>query len=141
MNQTIVTSLYIMISQIKIPKKLKTCHCLLKQISRISIHHELANLTPLKSMTTFITYKHQRGLSPNPTLKVTLLQFLLPLFSSFLIVLISICFYRLKKKIAASNANRCTAPPAGGAWPIIGHLHIFGAHQLTNKTLAAMADK
>ena len=72
----------------------------------------------------------------------TLLQFLLPLFSSFLVVLISISFYRLKKT-AASNGNRCTAPPpeAGGAWPIIGHLHIFGSQQLTHKTLGAMADQ
>lgn len=70
----------------------------------------------------------------------TLLRFLLPLFSSLLVVVISICFYRLNIK-AASNAKRCTAPQAGGAWPIIGHLHLFGAQQLTHKTLGAMADK
>lgn len=32
-------------------------------------------------------------------------------------------------------------PQAGGALPIIGHLHLLGGNQLTHKTLGAMADK
>ncbi|KAH6791443.1 hypothetical protein C2S51_006449 [Perilla frutescens var. frutescens] len=32
-------------------------------------------------------------------------------------------------------------PRAGGALPIIGHLHLFGGKQLLHKTLAAMAEK
>ncbi|KAK2657356.1 hypothetical protein Ddye_010408 [Dipteronia dyeriana] len=34
-----------------------------------------------------------------------------------------------------------SAPQAGGAWPIIGHMHLFGDQQLTHKTLGDMADK
>lgn len=32
-------------------------------------------------------------------------------------------------------------PEAGGAWPIIGHMHLFGGRKLTYKVLGAMADK
>ncbi|MBA0730069.1 hypothetical protein Golax_025476, partial [Gossypium laxum] len=34
-----------------------------------------------------------------------------------------------------------SAPQAGGALPIIGHIHHFGGQQLIHKTLGAMADK
>ncbi|KAK9130005.1 hypothetical protein Sjap_010492 [Stephania japonica] len=33
------------------------------------------------------------------------------------------------------------APEPGGAWPIIGHLHLFGAHEPLHQKLGAMADK
>nr|AZP01944.1 cytochrome P450 CYP82D175 [Panax ginseng] len=41
-------------------------------------------------------------------------------------------FYRKKSNVL---------PQAGGALPIIGHLHLLGGNQLTHKTLGAMADK
>ncbi|KAK4840986.1 hypothetical protein QYF36_022999 [Acer negundo] len=67
------------------------------------------------------------------------LQFLLPLFSGLLALLIGVYFYHFKR---TRSCNRYSAPPqAGGAWPIIGHMHLFGDHQLTHKTLGAMADK
>ncbi|KAK0603345.1 hypothetical protein LWI29_003976 [Acer saccharum] len=67
------------------------------------------------------------------------LQFLLPLFSGLLALLIGVYFYHFKR---TTSCNRYSAPPqAGGAWPIIGHMHLFGDHQLTHKTLGAMADK
>ncbi|KAK8687242.1 hypothetical protein V6N13_086068 [Hibiscus sabdariffa] len=62
------------------------------------------------------------------------------LFSIFctLIALFScIHFYRSSKKARRSSS----APKAGGALPIIGHMHLFGGRQLTHKTLGAMADK
>uniref|UniRef100_A0A5B7C514 Cytochrome P450 CYP82D47-like n=1 Tax=Davidia involucrata TaxID=16924 RepID=A0A5B7C514_DAVIN len=33
------------------------------------------------------------------------------------------------------------APEAGGAWPVIGHLHLLGGPQVPHITLGAMADK
>ncbi|KAK9164025.1 hypothetical protein Syun_004927 [Stephania yunnanensis] len=33
------------------------------------------------------------------------------------------------------------APEPGGAWPIIGHLHLFGAHEPLHQKLGTMADK
>ncbi|EEF40054.1 cytochrome P450 CYP82D47 [Ricinus communis] len=51
------------------------------------------------------------------------------------VLLFSIYFYHSKRN------SRCTVPQAGGAWPVIGHMHLFGGHQLTHKTLGAMADK
>ncbi|KAK1589347.1 hypothetical protein Q3G72_033012 [Acer saccharum] len=67
------------------------------------------------------------------------LQILLPLISGLLAMLIGVYFYHFKR---TRSCNRYSAPPqAGGAWPIIGHMHLFGDHQLTHKTLGAMADK
>ncbi|KAK0605230.1 hypothetical protein LWI29_024369 [Acer saccharum] len=67
------------------------------------------------------------------------LQFLLPLISGLLALLIGVYFYHFNR---TTSCNRYSAPPqAGGAWPIIGHMHLFGDHQLTHKTLGAMADK
>ncbi|GMI94027.1 cytochrome P450, family 82, subfamily C, polypeptide 4 [Hibiscus trionum] len=40
------------------------------------------------------------------------------------------------------RSRSCRAPPqAGGALPIIGHMHLLGGQQLTHKTFGAMADK
>ncbi|KAK7307591.1 hypothetical protein VNO77_40792 [Canavalia gladiata] len=62
------------------------------------------------------------------------------LITGILVVLVGGLIYQLKKTQSGST-KICTAPQAGGAWPIIGHLHLFGAHQLTHKTLGMMADK
>ncbi|MBA0729312.1 hypothetical protein Golax_025938 [Gossypium laxum] len=48
-----------------------------------------------------------------------------------------IYLYRSSKK----GSRSCSAPQAGGALPIIGHMHLFGGQQLTHKTLGGMADK
>ncbi|TYI01607.1 hypothetical protein ES332_A11G213400v1 [Gossypium tomentosum] len=48
-----------------------------------------------------------------------------------------IYFYQSSKKPSRS----CSAPQAGGALPIIGHMHLFGGQQLTHKTLGGMAAK
>ncbi|KAK2657353.1 hypothetical protein Ddye_010405 [Dipteronia dyeriana] len=64
---------------------------------------------------------------------------MLPLISGLLALLIGVYFYHFKR---TRRCNRYSAPPqAGGAWPIIGHMHLFGDQQLTHKTLGAMADK
>ncbi|KAK4840635.1 hypothetical protein QYF36_014405 [Acer negundo] len=62
-------------------------------------------------------------------------QILLTLISSLLALLIGVYFYHFKRTSYSS------APQVGGAWPIIGHMHLFGDQQLTHKTLGAMADK
>uniref|UniRef100_A0A803PF52 Cytochrome P450 n=1 Tax=Cannabis sativa TaxID=3483 RepID=A0A803PF52_CANSA len=56
------------------------------------------------------------------------------------LLLIFIC-YHLKKSSSSTNSGPILAPEAAGAWPIIGHLHLFGGKNLTHKTLGAMADK
>lgn len=69
-------------------------------------------------------------------------EFLLKiLISSIRTLLIGALIYYLKKTHGHPHTKICTAPEAGGAWPIIGHLHLFGSHQLTHKTLGLMADK
>ncbi|CAI8588792.1 unnamed protein product [Vicia faba] len=59
------------------------------------------------------------------------------LISTILTLLIGALIYHIKK----THTKNCTAPQAEGAWPIIGHLHLFGAQKLTHKTLGTMADK
>ncbi|KAE8705019.1 Cytochrome P450 82A3 [Hibiscus syriacus] len=55
-----------------------------------------------------------------------------------LTLLFCIYFYQSSNK----RTQSCCAPPqAGGALPIIGHMHLFGSQQLTHKTLGSMADK
>ncbi|KAK9280973.1 hypothetical protein L1049_003864 [Liquidambar formosana] len=39
------------------------------------------------------------------------------------------------------SGQKRTAPEAAGAWPVMGHLHLFRGSQIPYKTLAAMADK
>ncbi|KAE8675292.1 putative Cytochrome P450 [Hibiscus syriacus] len=63
----------------------------------------------------------------------TIQLFTLPLF---LISLVCI------SKILTRNTSRKPKPPeAGGAWPIIGHLHLLGGSQPIHISLANMADK
>ncbi|KAJ1415240.1 Cytochrome P450 [Sesbania bispinosa] len=62
------------------------------------------------------------------------------LISSILVGLVCALIYHLKKK-HSRNTKICSAPQAGGAWPIIGHLHLFRGQQLTHRTLGNMADK
>ncbi|GLT39064.1 hypothetical protein SLA2020_132720 [Shorea laevis] len=68
-----------------------------------------------------------------------ILHFLFIVLSSF-VALLS-CIYLYTKRPSTCRKGSCSAPQAGGALPIIGHMHLFGAHQLTHKTLAAMAEK
>lgn len=63
------------------------------------------------------------------------------LISSILPLLICALIYHLKKTRSCNTKICSTVPQAGGAWPIIGHMHLFGSHQLTHKTLGMMADK
>ena len=51
--------------------------------------------------------------------------------------------YFLSKSITTKYKSPKNSPPpqAGGAWPIIGHLHQLRGSQLPHMTLAAMADK
>nr|KYP66679.1 Cytochrome P450 82A3 [Cajanus cajan] len=62
------------------------------------------------------------------------------LFSGILALLVCALFHQFKKTLG-TNTKICSAPQAAGAWPIIGHLHLFGDHQLTHKTLGMMAEK
>ncbi|XP_062102247.1 cytochrome P450 CYP82D47-like [Humulus lupulus] len=65
----------------------------------------------------------------------TVISCLLPL------LLIFICYHLKKSSSSSTNSQPISAPEAAGAWPIIGHLHLFGGKNLTHKTLGAMADK
>ncbi|KAA3474309.1 cytochrome P450 CYP82D47-like [Gossypium australe] len=66
-----------------------------------------------------------------------LLQCLFSICCTLFALFSCIYFYQSSKKPSRS----CSAPRAGGALPIIGHMHLFGGQQLTHKTLGGMADK
>lgn len=73
-----------------------------------------------------------------------LLQFPAATISTLLALLLLCVFVYQKKKPTTHKKTTCSIPQAGGAWPIIGHLHLLGGQQLTHKTLGAitaMADK
>ncbi|KAH6791440.1 hypothetical protein C2S51_006446 [Perilla frutescens var. frutescens] len=64
-----------------------------------------------------------------------MIELLFTISSFFLFIVIFYYFYH------NPNYNNRSLPRAGGALPIIGHLHLFAGKQLLHKTLAAMADK
>ncbi|KAJ4838353.1 hypothetical protein Tsubulata_019992, partial [Turnera subulata] len=67
----------------------------------------------------------------------SLLQFFVTIVSTVLALGFFIHFYRFNRPYT----RPCSVPQAGGAWPIIGHMHLFGSQQLLHRTLGAMADK
>ncbi|KAL4372797.1 hypothetical protein AHAS_Ahas05G0017700 [Arachis hypogaea] len=58
-----------------------------------------------------------------------------------LALLICIFIYYLGRSVTKSESKTCTAPQAGGALPIIGHLPLFGGKKLLFETLCTMAEK
>ncbi|KAH6791444.1 cytochrome P450 [Perilla frutescens var. frutescens] len=58
----------------------------------------------------------------------------------FLVVTTLTAFFLFNQLRNPTNKQR-RLPRAGGALPIIGHLHLLGGKQLLHKTLAAMAEK
>ncbi|XP_044469627.1 cytochrome P450 CYP82D47-like [Mangifera indica] len=69
------------------------------------------------------------------------IQFLLSLLFSLLAL--SICIYYLyqSKKLVIPKTTTSGVPEVGDAWPIIGHMHLFGGRKLIYRTLSDMADK
>ncbi|XWS24303.1 hypothetical protein CRYUN_Cryun28dG0089500 [Craigia yunnanensis] len=64
---------------------------------------------------------------------------LFPVVFTFPLFLLSLVWI---SKIVSRNTNRKPkAPEAGGAWPVIGHLHLLGGPQPVHISLANMADK
>ncbi|XVF61916.1 hypothetical protein PTKIN_Ptkin08bG0173300 [Pterospermum kingtungense] len=55
-------------------------------------------------------------------------------------LLICVCFYHSKKLISCRRRSS-GVPEAAGAWPAIGHLHLFGRKELTYRILSSLADK
>ncbi|XVF59520.1 hypothetical protein PTKIN_Ptkin07bG0282500 [Pterospermum kingtungense] len=75
-------------------------------------------------------------------MEYSLLQYLFTIFCPIISLVCCFRFYQSKKLSSPNPGNRyCTAPQAGGALPIIGHMHLLGGQQLIHKTLGAMADK
>ncbi|XWS29358.1 hypothetical protein CRYUN_Cryun24cG0022500 [Craigia yunnanensis] len=62
------------------------------------------------------------------------------LIPSLVALLICVCFYHSKKLISCRRRSY-SVPQASGAWPVIGHLHLFGSQELIYKILCALADK
>ncbi|KAG8384484.1 hypothetical protein BUALT_Bualt04G0122500 [Buddleja alternifolia] len=79
------------------------------------------------------------ALSKNPLLPSmdSLIQLLLILTSSLCTFLVFIYYYQFWN----GKTNTAQLPRAGGALPIIGHLHLFSSKQLVRKTLGSMTDK
>ncbi|KAE8674044.1 putative Cytochrome P450 [Hibiscus syriacus] len=59
----------------------------------------------------------------------------------FPLLLFLLYFLWISKTISRNTNQKKTAPEAGGAWPIIGHLRLLGGRQPPHITLANMADK
>ncbi|OMP12276.1 Cytochrome P450 [Corchorus olitorius] len=73
-----------------------------------------------------------------------LLHYLITIFFTLIAHLSFIFFYQSKKLSNHTHGKRScppSPPQAGGALPVIGHMHLLGGQQLTHKTLGAMADK
>ncbi|KAL1144137.1 hypothetical protein V6Z11_A11G209300 [Gossypium hirsutum] len=64
-----------------------------------------------------------------------------PLLFSIFCTLFSLFSFIYLYRSSKKGSRSCSAPQAGGALPIIGHMHLFGGQQLTHKTLGGMADK
>ncbi|MED6167390.1 hypothetical protein PIB30_002361 [Stylosanthes scabra] len=58
-----------------------------------------------------------------------------------LALLICIFIYYVGRSVTSNKIKTCTAPQAGGALPIIGHLHLFGGKKLLFETLCTLAEK
>lgn len=76
---------------------------------------------------------------PDPIVMDLFLQSPFSFVSGLCALLIFIYFILERSPFYRKNSN--VLPQAGGALPIIGHLHLLGGNQLTHKTLGAMADK
>ncbi|KAL4290007.1 hypothetical protein GQ457_14G004960 [Hibiscus cannabinus] len=59
----------------------------------------------------------------------------------FPLLLFLFSFLWISKAFSTSTNRKKTAPKAGGAWPIIGHLRLLGGRQPAHLSLANMADK
>ncbi|GMI78162.1 cytochrome P450, family 82, subfamily C, polypeptide 4 [Hibiscus trionum] len=59
----------------------------------------------------------------------------------FPLLLFLFSFLWISKAISISTNQKKTAPEAGGAWPVIGHLRLLGGPQPPHISLANMADK
>nr|GLL48308.1 cytochrome P450 CYP82D47-like [Ipomoea trifida] len=70
------------------------------------------------------------------------MEFLLQNLNTSIIV-IAITFYIVFHYLSRHNKsqNQKSPPEAGGAWPILGHLHIFSGSSLPHIVLGDMADK
>ncbi|PIN12337.1 hypothetical protein CDL12_15056 [Handroanthus impetiginosus] len=64
------------------------------------------------------------------------IQLLLTILSCVFAFVLFVYFYNQLRK-----PNKNQIPRAGGALPVIGHLHLFGGKQLIHRALGSMADK
>ncbi|XP_038716911.1 cytochrome P450 CYP82D47-like [Tripterygium wilfordii] len=60
--------------------------------------------------------------------------------TSFAVLLLYLCL-RIFTNVLKPNKSKTSPPQAGGAWPLIGHLHLFRGPQPPHITLGKMADK
>ncbi|XP_076939742.1 xanthotoxin 5-hydroxylase CYP82C4-like [Bidens hawaiensis] len=61
-----------------------------------------------------------------------------PLELNFFFVSILLLVFIIRTRLKSTQRE---APELGGAWPIIGHLHLFGGDQLLHRTLGTIAEK
>ncbi|XWS29356.1 hypothetical protein CRYUN_Cryun24cG0022300 [Craigia yunnanensis] len=69
-----------------------------------------------------------------------LFQFPSILISSLVALFICTCLYH-SKKLFSWRQRSCGVPEAAGAWPIIGHLHLFSSQEILYRTLFALSKK
>ncbi|XP_065632997.1 cytochrome P450 CYP82D47-like [Quercus suber] len=69
------------------------------------------------------------------------LFFTTPMASIFTIFMFIFFLLWISKRIQSTTSKKRVPPDVGGAWPLIGHLHLFGGSQPPHITLGNMADK
>ncbi|KAK8606804.1 hypothetical protein V6N13_052561 [Hibiscus sabdariffa] len=55
--------------------------------------------------------------------------------------LVALPIYGLSKKLISSRRKSGGVPEAGGAWLVIGHLHLFSSKEILYRTLYALSQK
>ncbi|KAK7271717.1 hypothetical protein RJT34_27842 [Clitoria ternatea] len=70
----------------------------------------------------------------------SLLDFLNPAAISGLLSLVLVCLFLYRHQYS-KDVHVKEAPRVGGAWPILGHLHLLSGSQTPHRTLGSLADK
>ncbi|KAL5780382.1 hypothetical protein ACOSQ2_011119 [Xanthoceras sorbifolium] len=57
------------------------------------------------------------------------------------IVIFLFSLFLISTRVLRNKSKKRSAPEAGGAWPVVGHLHLLGGPEPAHRVLGGMADK
>ncbi|KAK9012988.1 hypothetical protein V6N11_041013 [Hibiscus sabdariffa] len=68
---------------------------------------------------------------------------LFPFPTALVAILAALLIYAFSKKLISSTSRSKSdgVPEAGGAWPVIGHLHLFSSKEILYRTLYGLSEK